>query len=131
MWYCNRKKQKVYTIGGVADHIHIRASIKPDISISDLVKNIKANSSKWINEKQLLPAKFQWQERFGAFSYAQSQLDTAIAHINNQEKHHQKKTFRDVYLDLLQKFNIEYDEKYLLYVLVMKKVPDIGDFFYY
>jgi putative transposase len=109
----NGKEQKVYAIGGVADHIHILVSIKPNIVISDLVRDIKANSSKWINEKRYVIGKFQWQEGFGAFSSAQSQLDVIITYINNQEKHHQNKTFKDEYLELLQKFNIEYDEKYL------------------
>jgi len=107
------KEQKVYAIGGMSDHIHILVSIKPNITISELVRDIKANSSKWINEKGYIMGKFQWQEGFGAFSYAQSQLDTVIAYINNQEQHHQKKTFKDEYLELLQKFNVEYDEKYL------------------
>ncbi len=109
----NGKGQKVYAIGGVEDHIHILVSIKPNISISDLVRDIKANSSKWINENEFVRGKFQWQEGFGAFSYAQSQLDNVIAYINNQEQHHQKKKFKDEYLTLLQKFDIEYDEKYL------------------
>jgi hypothetical protein len=77
------------------------------------VRDIKANSSKWINEKRFLTNKFQWQEGFGAFSYAQSQLNNVIAYINNQEQHHQKKTFKDEYLELLQNFEIEYNEKYL------------------
>ena len=109
----NAKEQKVYAIGGVADHIHILVSIKPNIAFSDLVRDIKANSSKWINEKRFLKGKFQWQEGFGAFSYAQSQLNTVIAYINNQDQHHQKKTFKDEYIGLLQKFNVGYDEKYL------------------
>jgi len=109
----NGKEQKVYAIGGVADHIHILISIKPDVAISDLVRDIKANSSRWINEKGYLRVKFQWQEGFGAFSYAQSQLDNVKAYINNQEKHHQKKKFKNEYLQLLQKFNVNYDEKYL------------------
>jgi putative transposase len=109
----NGKDQKVYAIGGVADHIHILVSIKPTILISDLVRDIKANSSKWINENHYLNGKFQWQDGFGAFSYSQSQLDNVIAYINNQELHHQKKTFKDEYIELLHKFNIEYDEKYL------------------
>jgi len=109
----NEKGQKVYAIGGVADHIHILVSIKPNISISDLVRDIKANSSKWIDEKAFVLGKFQWQEGFGAFSYAQSQLDTVIGYIKNQEEHHKKKTFRDEYIRLLQKFNIQYDDKYL------------------
>ena len=109
----NGKGQKVYAIGGVEDHIHILVSIKPNIAISDLLRDIKANSSKWINENEFVRGKFQWQEGFGAFSYAQSQLDNVIAYVNNQEQHHQKKTFKVEYLTLLQKFNIEYDEKYL------------------
>jgi REP element-mobilizing transposase RayT len=109
----NCKEQKVYAIGGVADHIHILVSIKPTIALSDLVRDIKANSSKWINEKGFIKGKFQWQEGFGAFSYAHSQLDIIIAYINNQEQHHLKKTFRDEYTELLQKFDVQCDENYL------------------
>lgn len=109
----NGKQQKVYAIGGVADHIHILISIKPNVAISDLVRDIKANSSKWINDKGLVSGKFQWQEGFGAFSYAQSQLDRVIAYINNQEQHHRRKTFKDEYMELLKKFNVEYDDNYL------------------
>jgi putative transposase len=109
----NGKNQKVYAIGGVADHIHLLVSINPSMAISDLVRDVKANSSKWINEKRFLNTKFQWQEGFGAFSYAQSQLNNVIAYINNQEQHHQKKTFKDEYLELLQNFEIDYNEKYL------------------
>jgi REP element-mobilizing transposase RayT len=109
----NGKDQKVYAIGGVADHIHILVSIKPTILISELVRDIKANSSKWINENHYIIGKFQWQDGFGAFSYSQSHLDNVIAYINNQELHHQNKTFKDEYIELLHKFNIEFDEKYL------------------
>jgi REP element-mobilizing transposase RayT len=109
----NAKEQKIYAIGGMSDHIHILVSIKPNIAISDLVRDLKANSSRWINENGYLSSIFQWQEGFGAFSYAQSQLDTVIAYINNQEQHHKKKTFKDEYLELLQKFNIDYNDKYL------------------
>ena len=109
----NGKEGKVYAIGGIADHIHLLVSIKPNILISDLVRDIKANSSKWINEKRMVVGKFQWQEGFGAFSYSQSQIDAIIAYINNQEKHHERRTFKDEYLDLLQKFNVEYNEKFL------------------
>jgi REP element-mobilizing transposase RayT len=109
----NNKQQKVYAIGGVSDHIHILVSIKPNVLISDLVRDIKSNSSKWIKEKQFVRGKFEWQEGFGVFSSAQSQLDVLINYINNQEKHHQKKKFKNEYLELLERFNIEYDEKYL------------------
>jgi REP element-mobilizing transposase RayT len=110
----NGKNQRVYAIGGISDHVHILVSIKPNILISDLVRDIKASSSKWINEKRFVFGKFQWQEGFGAFSCSQSQLDVVITYINNQEKHHQKKTFKSEYLELLQKFNVEYDDQYLL-----------------
>ena len=109
----NVKEQKVYAIGGVEDHIHILVSIKPNIPISDLVRDIKANSSKWINLNGKVSNKFQWQGGFGAFSCSQSQLDIVIKYINNQEQHHQKKSFKDEYVGLLQKFNVGYDEKYL------------------
>ncbi|MFV0604435.1 MAG: IS200/IS605 family transposase [Niabella sp.] len=107
------KEQKVYAIGGVSDHIHILVSVKPNIALSDLVRDIKANASKWINEKRFVSGKFQWQEGFGAFSYAISQLDNVIAYINNQEQHHKKKTFKEEYVEMLQKFNVDYDDKYL------------------
>jgi REP element-mobilizing transposase RayT len=109
----NGKKEKVYAIGGVADHIHILLSVKPNILLSDLVRDIKCNSSKWINERQYVDGKFQWQQGFGAFSYTHWHLDTVINYINNQEEHHKKKSFRDEYLEFLEQFYIEYDEKYL------------------
>lgn len=109
----NGKKEKVYAIGGVSDHIHILISIKPNILLSDLVRDIKSNSSKWINERQYVIGKFQWQEGFGAFSYTQWHLDNIINYINNQEQHHKEKSFKNEYLEFLEQFYIEYDEKYL------------------
>jgi len=109
----NGKGQKVYAIGGVADHSHILISLKANIAVSDLVRDIKANSSKWINEKGFIKSKFQWQEGFGAFSYAQSQLDRVIAYINNQEEHHRKRTFKEEYIEFLQDYQIDFDERYL------------------
>jgi putative transposase len=111
----NGNKQKVYAIGGVQDHIHILVSLKPNIAISDLVRDIKAGSSKWINERQLIRGRFQWQQGFGVFSYAQLNLDYVIAYINNQEIHHQKKSFKDEYIELLKRFNIDYNEAYLFH----------------
>ena len=109
----NNNQQKVYSINGMPDHIHLLLSIKPNCSLSDLIRDIKAGSSKWINEKKFVIGKFQWQEGFGAFSYSQSQLDNVIAYINNQEAHHLIKTFKDEYIELLQKFQIEFDERYV------------------
>lgn len=109
----NNKKQKVYAIGGVADHIHILISIDPSVSISDLVRDIKVNSTKWINDRNFSKKKFLWQEGFAAFSCGQRNLDQLIAYINNQEEHHQHVKFKKEYLEFLQHFEIEYEERYL------------------
>ena len=95
------------------DHIHILIGKKPNIASSDLVRDVKANSSKFINQKNWMMGKFNWQEGFGAFSYSHSQLDTVASYIKNQEKHHSRKTFKDEYLEMLRKFNVEYDMKYV------------------
>lgn len=105
--------EKVYAINGMPDHIHLLLSIKPDCKLSDLMRDIKASSSKWINTKKIVLGKFQWQEGFGAFSCSQSQLDVVIAYIDNQEKHHSKKSFRQEYIELLKKYQIEFNEKYV------------------
>ena len=107
------KKQTLIQINSMPDHIHILVGITPDIAISDLVRDIKAHSSKFINQKRWIVGRFEWQEGFGAFSYAQSQLDDVIAYIRNQEKHHTRKTFREEYLEILKRFNVNYDEKYV------------------
>ena len=107
------REQKMLSVFCMPDHAHILVGIKPSISISDLVRDIKAGSSKFITEKGWVKGKFNWQEGFGAFSYSRSQIDTVIKYILNQEAHHKKTTFREEYIDLLTKFEIEYDEKYL------------------
>jgi putative transposase len=106
-------KHKLLIINGMSDHIHMLIGLRPSQSISDLMQDIKAGSSKWINEKKYTKAKFEWQEGYGAFSYGKSQLKDVIHYIENQEKHHQKKSFMEEYLDFLQKFEVEYDEKYI------------------
>jgi len=105
--------QKLIAIGGVADHIHLLIGIRPSISISDLIRDIKANSSRFINEKEFVRGKFYWQEGFGAFSYSRSQLDAVAKYVLNQERHHAKRSFRDEYIGLLDRFEVEYDERYL------------------
>ncbi|RDC56331.1 IS200/IS605 family transposase [Pedobacter chinensis] len=107
------KGQKPIIVNGVADHIHVFVGLKPSLSIADLVRDIKNNSSKFINEQNWVQGKFSWQEGYGAFSYAHSQIESVYQYVLNQEEHHRKKTFKDEYLDFLQKFEIEYDEKYL------------------
>jgi REP-associated tyrosine transposase len=87
--------------------------LQPDVALSDLVRNIKAGSSNFINRKRWAKGRFSWQEGFGAFSYSRSQLAAVIRYIENQQKHHAKKSFREEYIELLKKFNVEYDDRYI------------------
>ncbi len=107
------KGQKLIAINSMPDHVHIFIGMKPSIALSDLVGDIKASSSAFINTKKWIREKFNWQEGFGAFSYGHSQIDAVVKYIQDQEKHHAKKTFKEEYLDMLKKFNVAYDEKYL------------------
>jgi REP element-mobilizing transposase RayT len=107
------KNQKPIIVNGVSDHVHIFVGLKPVANISDLVRDIKNNSTNFINDQKFLDSKFAWQEGYGAFSYGHSQIDTVYRYIANQEKHHKKKTFKEEYIELLDKFEIKYDEKYL------------------
>lgn len=107
------KNQKDIIVNGVADHVHVFVGLKPSMNILDLVRDIKNNYSKFINEQKFVKGKFSWQEGYGAFSYAHSQIENGYQYILKQEEHHKKKTFKEEYLDFLQKFEIEYNEKYL------------------
>jgi len=107
------KGQKSIIVSGVEDHVHVFVGLRPAMAISDLVRDIKNNSSNFINEKKFIKGKFSWQEGYGAFSYAHSQIEQVYNYILNQEKHHHKQTFKEEYLEFLQKFEIEYNEKYL------------------
>ena len=107
------KKQKLSAINNMPDHAHIFIGMKPSIALSDLVRDIKNNSSTFINEKKWVRRKFNWQEGFGAFSYGHSQMDAVVKYIQNQEEHHARKTFKEEYLELLKRFHVDYDEKYL------------------
>ncbi len=109
----NNRNQKLLAVFAMPDHIHLLVSISPSISISDLVRDIKAGSSKFINEKGWINGKFSWQEGYGAFSYSRSSVDAVVKYILNQEEHHKKKTFKEEYLDFLQRFEIRYDPQYL------------------
>lgn len=107
------KKQKLLIINGMPDHIHILLSLSANCNLSELVKDIKVSSSKYINENKLSKYKFQWQNGYGAFSYSKSQVDKVYKYINNQKEHHKKYSFKDEYIKLLQKFEIEYNFKNL------------------
>lgn len=107
------RKHKLLAVYCMPNHTHILIGYNPEQSLSDLVRDVKASSSKYINEKKLSKEKFNWQEGYGAFSYSKSQIDRVIKYINNQPQHHSKKSFREEYLEILKKYEIEYDEKYL------------------
>lgn len=109
----NNKKQKLYAIYCMPDHTHLFVSMKPDVSISDLTRDIKSNSSSFLKEKKFVADSFSWQEGFGAFSYAKSQAPTVVNYIVNQPEHHKRKTFQQEYLKFLEKFEIDFNPKYL------------------
>lgn len=107
------KGQKPIIVNGVSDHIHAFIGLRPVMALSDLVRDIKNNTSNLINDKKLVKGKFAWQEGYGAFSYSHADIGKVYNYILNQEKHHKKETFKKEYLDFLKKFEVEYDEKYL------------------
>jgi REP element-mobilizing transposase RayT len=96
------------------NHIHIFFGYKQHQLMTDLIQDVKGCSSKWINTKGFVRGKFSWQEGYGAFSYSHSQIKDVAHYIENQEQHHRKKSFREEYMEILKRFNIAYDEKYLL-----------------
>jgi putative transposase len=100
-------------VNGDKDHVHIFFELNPSTSISDVMEKVKANSSKWINENHYAPGKFGWQRGYGGFTYSRSQRDNVINYIKNQEIHHHRKSFKEEYLEMLLKFEIEYDEQYI------------------
>jgi REP element-mobilizing transposase RayT len=107
------KGQKMLAINGMPDHIHIFIGMKPSCCLSDLVREVKKASNGFIKEKEFSKYKFEWQEGFGAFSYSHSSLDNVIGYIKNQKEHHKKRSFKEEYIDFLEKFNIEFKDEYL------------------
>ncbi len=106
-------EHKLIAINGMPDHLHIFIGMKPNQSVSDLMQEVKRDSSKWINENGFVKNKFEWQSGFGAFSYSISQIDAVVKYIKNQEEHHKKKTFIEEYVQFLEKFKVPYDERYI------------------
>src|SRR5687768_16907661 len=109
----NKRGQKLIAIFCMPDHIHLLVGIKPTIAVSDLVRDIKAGSSNFINEKHWVRGRFNWQEGFGAFSYSRSQIADVSNYILEQESRHQTRSFRDEYVGLLNNFEVGYEEEYL------------------
>ena len=104
---------KVLAINGKPDHIHVFFGMRPTQSLSDLMRDLKGDSSKWIKQKEFVKARFAWQEGYGAFSYSKSHVDSVIDYIKNQDIHHRKKSFIEEYHDFLEKFEIDYDERFV------------------
>lgn len=105
---------KLIAINGTSNHLHIAIGYKPHQLIPELLQDIKGYSSKWINEKKYVRGKFNWQAGYGAFSFSHSQIDRVVKYINNQEAHHRRRTFREEYIQMLDKYKISFDEKYIL-----------------
>ena len=104
---------KTIIVNGIEDHVHCFFGLKPSIDVSKVMQIAKAKSSKWINENGFLQRRFEWQEGFGAFSYSHSQIEAVYNYIKNQERHHNKQTFLDEYIEMLQKFEVDFDKDYL------------------
>ena len=107
------KGQKPIIVNGVSDHIHAFIGLKPSMRISDLVRDIKNNSSNFINDNKFVSGRFSWQEGYGAFSYSSSHINNVYNYILKQEEHHRTKTFKEEYHEFLHEFGINYEEKYL------------------
>lgn len=108
------KGQKALAVNGMPDHLHLLVGLRPDTALSDLVRDIKANSSRFISEQGWVTGKFAWQRGYGAFSYSASHLDRVVRYIHNQKAHHATRSFREEYQALLDAFGVQYDAQYLL-----------------
>ncbi|MBI3718437.1 MAG: IS200/IS605 family transposase [Sphingobacteriales bacterium] len=108
-----QNEHKLLQINSMPDHIHIFIGMRPNQSVSSLIQNIKTETTKWIKENKFCTSPFAWQEGYGAFSYSKSHVLNVIHYIQNQEQHHQKKTFLEEYVEFLKAFEIDYDERYI------------------
>lgn len=108
-----KKAQKPIIVNGVADHVHLFIGLRPSMAIADLMREVKNNTTNFINEKKWVKGKFSWQEGYGAFSYSHSHIKSVYNYILNQEQHHRKKTFREEYIEFLNKFEVPYEERFL------------------
>ena len=107
------QKGTLLQIGGIEDHVHLLAKLSPTIAVSDVLRKVKSNSSKWINERPDVRRKFQWQSGYAAFSVSESQMPTVAEYIANQAEHHRELTFEEEFVAMLKKHNIEFDARYV------------------
>ncbi len=106
-------KGHLIEIGGVEDHVHLLANFSPAAALSDVIRDIKANASRWLNELDEIPSKFEWQKGYAAFTVSYSQRKPVRDYIRNQREHHRKRTFKEEYMEFLQRHDIEFEERYL------------------
>ena len=109
----NHKKARLICAGGTFDHVHLYSSLPSTITIADFVNAVKSNSSRWVHESFPRISAFGWQEGYGAFSVSKSEESKVINYIRNQERHHAKRTFKEEFVEFLDRYEIEYDEQYL------------------
>ena len=114
----NETNCKTIIVNGVEDHVHCFLGLRPVVSISELMKTVKAKSSKYINDHSLTPVRFEWQEGYGVFSYSQKDVDAVYKYIQHQEEHHKIQTFNEEYLELLKEFKVEYDKQYIFQEMI-------------
>ncbi len=107
------RKAKLLAVNCMPDHVHLFVGFKPTVSIADFIKEIKVESNEFINSKNWTKGRFKWQEGYGVFSYSHSHIDAVIKYVQNQEIHHQKRTFKQEYIDLLDKFQVSFEERFL------------------
>jgi len=109
----NESNCKTIIVNGVEDHVHCFFSLRPAISVSELMKSVKAKSAKYVNDNKLTKQRFEWQKGFGVFSYSQSSIHAVYNYILHQQSHHKRQNFMDEYLELPETYRIEYDKKYI------------------
>lgn len=109
----HNRGHRMLQINGVEDHVHMFFGHRPDQSLSALIKMVKGDSARWINQQGLCAQHFPWQSGFGAFSYAKSEIPNVVRYIANQEEHHRKKSLIEEYKETLEWHQVDYDEQYI------------------
>ena len=110
---CNKLDCTVLKVGGYTNHVHILCMLSKNITLSKLLQDLKSNSSKWIKTKGENYQNFFWQDGYGAFSVNPSEVEIVVNYIANQQEHHRKKNFQDEFRVFLEKYEVEFDERYV------------------
>jgi len=114
----NKTGCKTYIVNGTEDHVHLLFGLNPTCSLSDVLKVVKGNSSKWMNDTGILKQQFQWQKGYGGFSYSKREVNRVYQYILNQEEHHRKRDFFEEYVALLDAHQVQYEERFLFHPLI-------------